>query len=186
MAKKDLQFADSPLPGALSKGERDILPKLSLRGIRLLSMQAEVSIKNNEHPTNAFIQTAANVSGPHDRDLIFVDVSLSVVAKPPSGGDDCSVMSLTADYQCIYYLVGLKHEALKSHATDIADIGVRVAWPYLRELVSSTTLKMGIPPVTLPFIGLGNEANSPIARLPAKKKRPAATKKAKKGTRKRP
>jgi preprotein translocase subunit SecB len=175
--KKAAKTAVAPLPGKLSKAEKQLLPKLHLKGIRLIGVNSVVSIRKNEHPTEASIKTSATVGGADDPSVIFVEILLDVDAKAPSGGDDCSTLKLVAHYQCIYNVAKGERDRLASFAETIADVGVRVAWPYLREFVHSLTIRMGLSPITLPLIGMDEEAAgkpAPRKKIRRSVKRPSS------------
>lgn len=77
---------------------------------------------------------------------------------------------MNAHYQCVYEIHDADIDDVTAHNIQIANTVVEVAWPYLRELCSSLTSRMGIPAFTLPMYTPAQTSSQGVKELAAPKK----------------
>jgi hypothetical protein len=152
--RKPIDIRQPVLP--LKDGEDNPLQHLTLIGVRLISVQANVDIRGEGVPDRGKIQAQVSI-GQSQQDNIHVDGRVRVLGKPKDAPDDedSSSVSIDLHYQCVYRPEGVSAESLKDQAEKLAIPGMLVMWPHFRELVMSLTGRMGIPSLILPMFAVG-------------------------------
>jgi len=119
----------------------------------------------------AKLALGVNVETQVDKDAKIVCVQPRfVVSAKYDEADDHELLRIEAQFALRYRvpsLAGLK----KSNIEAFGELnGLYNAWPYWREFVQSTTVRMGLPPLTIP-VYRPLEAPKRRAKAPARKKR---------------
>jgi hypothetical protein len=130
-----------------------VFQHLKLNSVRLVTLDAKLDIKDGKVPVHAKIQALPKCGPTADGKKMLAILEVEIVGRPEGAGDDddCSTVRIKANYQCVYEIVGVKADDIAPHAVAVANTGMLVIWPYLRELANSISTKMAIPPIVLPM-----------------------------------
>ncbi len=143
-------------------GGNRIIRAVEIGGIRLTEFEGKTLIRSPREAAEVkmSLSTAASVvrppavSGQYRNFEIAVKMDLRLVA----ADRDQVLLSIRVVFELSYRLPvseEFDEEEMKSFADRNA---VFNAWPYFREVVQTTTARMGLPPVTLPLFKLGRPA----------------------------
>ena len=126
----------------------------SLRDVRLVASTAKAAQPSRDAATTVeFAVHAALVRPDPAPDGFAVEVGIELAAH--EGDDRREVLRLTAEFRLAFGhpdLAALDEQNLRDFAESS---GLFSAWPYLREYVQSTTVRMGLPPIVIPTHRLG-------------------------------
>jgi preprotein translocase subunit SecB len=150
---------DSPEDIAAVQAARiELANKIRLAAVRLISLNTDIQLKGGTIPTRAQIVTEVSTAVSTDRHHIQVNANVRVVGRPTlesfeDPNPEESVLNLSLHYQAVY---GLKDDSdpiklVEDNGQDIAAMGIHMLWPYVRSIVQSTTLAMGLPPIMVPI-----------------------------------
>lgn len=162
-AKKKVAKAKSKKGSSRKKiSAENLFDFLSLRNVRLLSIDAKVQLVSDELPPKPTVSLEAGAGISPDNQL-HVNSSLGVAAGSPDA--DSSYFGINAIYQCVYSVEGIDPQQI-AEASEVNEAlvsnGVFVAWPYFRDLVQSTTTRMGLPPVVIPVFSTGRPVKNAV------------------------
>lgn len=150
--KKAAKKTSAPRVPRRQLSPETVFNHLRLNAVRLISVDANLFIRDGKAPVEAQIKAMPSAGATPDGKRINANVMIEVVGKPAGEtSDDCSTVKINAHYQCVYNVENAAIEDITPHGVVIANTAMLVAWPYLRELCSSLTTRMAIPPITLPM-----------------------------------
>lgn len=129
-----------------------VFDSLKLRHVRLVGLNTSVFITGSRTPDHAEITAQTGMGPTPDGKNLNINLEIKVEARPKGLKDDCSLLLVDAKYQCVFSLEGIKFDSLIPLSEPLCEVGMRVAWPYVRELVQTITARMSIPPVIMPIL----------------------------------
>jgi len=135
-----------------------IASRVSLADLRLLGCQCGQSEQTlagaplSDNLNQAInIRSSRNEAGPHGQIVLFITFRLFASDEPFEVGDQAPLL-IEATFVLIYNLL----EPIDTTETDIQTFGqmngLLNIWPYWRELVQSSTSRMGLPPIRVPLL----------------------------------
>lgn len=137
--------------------------RVRLEGITVTSSQTKLNLDIDELPDAFKLGYNFKVSGGcnNDHTMTRVMVAFKLAGRPetPEGGevDDCGpdVFQIEATFALLYEIASF--DGLNQDNVDAFGRmnGVFNAWPFWREFVHSSALRMGLPPVTVPLLTIG-------------------------------
>ena len=124
---------------------REMLDGIELHSISLKTIKASVAYENLSERMDVFLEDEAFYE--NDEDGFYVENKYILVAKNKKRKNVLKI-------ECIYLL---HFSALEEITDDFFEIYKEISlplnvWPFFRELVNSITLRMNIPPITLPLL----------------------------------
>ncbi len=144
---------------------------LNLVSIKTVYLERIVADRTAFRPQDNSRSLQVNMSGSHSVRTVSLtgfSIGAQVSVRADQGGDDEEDDQVAFSVDCIFVL-DYELKSLDSHSEYItgdndvssrlsemvklfADRNVRVnVWPYARETIHSTTLRMGVPPLVLPL-----------------------------------
>lgn len=138
-------------PGSL----KEIIGSVQLAGVKLCELTAAGNLPENG-VRNASVEIAYSARVKDRSSDRFVATATITVRMTRQGGGKKAArrgrttLSLQAAFDLLYELPKAKEfsAAALSHFANVN--GVYNAWPYWRELVQNTSVRMGLPPLVLP------------------------------------
>ena len=129
---------------------RRVIGSAELQQVRLLRGSCMTRIASpDELELELRMQAEGRVTGL-EIDEFTVEAEIDVVAVRPATDDD-PYMKVSGVFE-LHYAFPEELELSREEISAFAEInGVFNAWSYFREYVQSTTVRMGLPPVTLPL-----------------------------------
>jgi preprotein translocase subunit SecB len=143
-----------------------VFDHLKLVNVRLIGTEAKLVIRGDK-PSRYTVQFTCAVAESTTADHVHANSAVEVEGVPPEGSDSQSNALVKAEYQCVFLVEGIERSKLREHGTEIASVSAMMAWPYLRELIHSTTAKMGLSPFALPT--LQRTADGLVISMPPEK-----------------
>lgn len=132
---------------------KDAMAKLQLKVVRLVSLSSKITVKERKLPDKFEFTVSAGMGTAQSAGATFhIEVKLETLGQPKDNKGDGSQFKLEAIYQCVFKLDGLAFNDITHLADELCDAGVRIVWPYLRELTQSTASKMALPPIPMPLL----------------------------------
>lgn len=155
--------------------------RAELESILLVDTVARRKSLLGEHSAN--VTVGANVGVHEDRKLGVIQVRphFVLIARFEEGGDD-EFLRIEATFLLQYRLPSCKGLRKANIAAFGETTGLHNAWPYWREFVQATTVRMGFPVLTVPLYKplAGKAPRSSVSSQPktgpkrARKRRPAS------------
>jgi hypothetical protein len=146
---------------ALEEGMARVAERVQIRDVVLVT--AKLS-RRNARDVGGYtldIQSGARASVDQLSGLLRVRASLDFVARPRGESQESGMVEVRAAFELTYHITdlsGLEPE----HFEAFAQLnGVFNAWPFFREFLQSSVVRMGLPPFTLPVLHLGGIPLSP-------------------------
>ena len=135
-----------------------LVRSVELTNVRLVETAARARVRPEQiRPAQLIAQHNGNAVGDVDADGSFTVravLTLRVVAKE-SAADDEEFLAINVVSELTYRIpkeLTVTREALNQ----FADVnGVYNVWPYWRELVQTTSVRMGFPPLLMPLFRVG-------------------------------
>jgi len=153
--------------------------RVQIRAITLLSTTARRPPLGDKLPSNLELSIDVQSDLDKEKQEIAVRISCSLFGRHDEQKHGQPALEIRADYWLLYSVAtteGLKPENVKA----FGDLnGVYNVWPYWREYVQTTIVRMGMPPMPIPvFRPLDLKASETLRRTPVRKsKRPQIEKK---------
>jgi len=129
---------------------QNVFEHLRLVMVRLVDLNAKLDVRDSAPPSQKTKLTTSVSIGPADNQP-FLLVDGNVVIESLADDDSPSGATVSVHLQAVFGLEGAKAEELEHGADAIAASGMLVMWPHFREIVQSTTSRMGMPAVVLPM-----------------------------------
>jgi hypothetical protein len=156
LASKSISRIDSTPPPAV-KDDR-IFDHLKLIVVRLVEISAKLDIRGSEPPPESSVQTRVSLGTTDDASKLLADAVLTVASPSSDTGETLSSLKITLQLQCVYEVAGATSATIETSAERIAASSMLIMWPHFREILQSTTARMGLPPIVLPlFMGNPND-----------------------------
>ena len=129
---------------------RRLIGVVSLENIRLVEESAHTKVARHQltEGMKPHFQTSAKPDGGLSEDgrffvLAVIELTVADAPQPPA-------VTMRAKYELEYSVPG-DFKATKAELRAFAEVnGAFNAWPYFREFVQSTSLRMDLPPIILP------------------------------------
>ena len=140
-----------------------------LRQIRLVRAKLASSVRPEvaDDPLEiGFQHKSKHVDAPPN--LFRVAVSFKMTGKRP--GEDTAPVTVECDFEADYELLEgftLNPDAARAFKDGNAVFNM---WPYFREYLQSSIQRMGLPPLTAPFLRLQPKPRKPVEAPPSKTK----------------
>jgi len=133
---------------------KSLVDKLDIFAIALDSLRASLDRAEfwnangeEESSTRRRIRSEYKVT---DFDDGHLDIEATFYFRAIAEGREDALLSIDATYSAHFHP---KSPVSRKEADEFADREARlIFWPYFRQIVSDTTARMHIPPVTLPFV----------------------------------
>ena len=145
--------------------------RVQIRDVRLMNCHCEQEPAAAASKKNYGIRTSTDIQTDKDRGIIVVITQFQLEACVEEASAR-PVLTLAASFLLTYRLDrfdGLTEEGFEQFANLN---GIYNAWPYWREFIQNTVVRMGLPPLTIPVFR--------IVESPSKAKTGKKTKKKKK------
>ncbi len=135
-----------------------IVPRVRIEDIRLVNATVRSQLDQISGPLTASFGFDAITSIDQERKKLVVRASLMVSGKGASSSDAAvdEQLHIETEFVLIYAIEsfeGITGESAKAFGRLN---GIHNVWPYWREYVQSTTVRLGLPPLTLPPITGGS------------------------------
>jgi hypothetical protein len=131
----------------------EVSRRVQMLEVRLLESRAEQ--KRGDEDMGHRITLNAHVETHVDGQRLEVFPHFRLVAKRPDASPDDAFIRIEARFVIVYSLTSLDNLNADSFNAFGEGNGIYNVWPYWREFVQSTTVRMGLPPLTLPVYRVG-------------------------------
>lgn len=131
----------------------DVSQRVQMLEVRLLESRAEQN--RGDEAADHKITLNAHVETHVEGKRLEVFPHFRLVAKRPDASPDDAFIRIEARFVIIYSLTELEGLTEESFNAFGEGNGIYNVWPYWREFVQSTTVRMGLPPLTLPVYRVG-------------------------------
>jgi preprotein translocase subunit SecB len=140
----------------------EVAQRIEIESIRLLSASASQQPQVvTEKPPDIEMEVAAQAAMNPQQQKIAVRAKFTLIGRYPGQTQEPPPLLIVAEFELVYALATLEGLG-EAHFRAFGEInGVYNAWPYWREFVQSTLVRMGLPSLTIPVY------------RPTKKARPA-------------
>lgn len=130
-----------------------IANKSQIQNIVVKSGSFRREFTEKELPTHVDYRVSVENAFDKEKKTISVQISFIALAKyTPSDEDEKAPITIAADFVLSYVLDSIEGVQTE-HVDAFAGInGVYNAWPYWREYVQSTSVRLGLPALTLPLM----------------------------------
>jgi preprotein translocase subunit SecB len=161
---------------------QQLISKLALRHVRLITINSDLHIANNELPTETKIQFTSSLSHVAEDSTLRVDIEFSLHAEPKdSVVENPSFVKIEMHHQMLFSVnEDLNLKQIEQESEAIGATGALVVWPYIRELVHSISMRMGIPAFILPLYSIGPGFQKRLDGVAGTVSKPRTTRKKKK------
>ena len=200
-----------PKKKTTSKGVSSVSPKLGLAAevakrvqiedVRLIETRAAQRLRHGKLPSRMDMGVGTTTVADGDSSRIRVNIRFELCVQYDEDPAEIVPIELSALFRVTYGISSLA-ELTNEHIDAFGELnGVYNVWPYWREYVQSTILRMGLPPLVVPVFrphehlgkASGKETLTAVAetlaaikeKLAATKKKAAASKKKAVATKKR-
>jgi hypothetical protein len=134
-------------------GAARIVAAAQIGGVRLVEASARTvlrSVRDIEGEAQLFVGTGATVKGPpDDKGEFYVLAKVDARVAPAPKAEP--LISIRAAFELRYRLPEGQTATMEELEAFAEVNGVFNAWPYWREFVQSTSVRMDLPPVVLPL-----------------------------------
>lgn len=142
-----------------------LISAVQLSNIRLVEVAAKSSLRSPGEAEDVKLSVEPHAKVPSlPQDGVFYVLAsfhLQVVAN----GQDAPAVTMEATFELKYHVPADLEEVSKDELTAFAEVNaIFNAWPYWREYIQSTFVRMNLPPVVLPVFRLADHVD------PGKKK----------------
>ena len=149
MARKRVSTRAKPRRKTAAKEDASDLT-LELKLVRLVESKANLAIAGRQFPRNASVIAGVEGANPKAVENGF-ELRVRVTADITGTADDNKGSRL--EILCRYEVISIApREPTKDEVKRNAFAAAHIAWPYLREFVSSVSSRMGALPVVLPLL----------------------------------
>lgn len=138
--------------------------------ISLLETVAKHRPTEGDLPTELSFEADILTEAIRKQGIVAVRLRFLVVARKGEGSD-AETLRIQAEYLLDYRVKDLTGIRKPSVAAFGKTTGLFHAWPYWREYVQSTTVRMGLPPLTIPVLPPLAAATKRAAKPTSKRKR---------------
>lgn len=128
----------------------EVSKKVELKHIGQIEGAFKQEPKANTGPKSVDIKHPTRVEVDEDHLLLFVFVDFVLTAKLEV--DSEPVVDITTTFMLVYELTDFDGLTDDHYSQFAKTNGVFNAWPYWREYVQSTTVRMGLPTLTVPVL----------------------------------
>jgi preprotein translocase subunit SecB len=139
----------------------DVSDRVELIDIRIVKSAFNQTPEINRGRKNVDIDRKVNLQIDKEKGVLFVVINFDL--KASIDGVQSPVITIAASFLLVYRLQdfnGLTDESYRSFAEVNA---VFNAWPYWREFVQNITVRMGLPPLTMPVFRIAGTNKKEIA-----------------------
>lgn len=132
-----------------------VAEQVQILSVRLLDTSAEQKAAGADDPGK--VQTGFEVEATFDQAASRLRVlpRFTLAAVRPDGAADEWFLRIQAKFELVYDVDSSRGLSDAHYGAFAESNGVFNVWPYWREYVQSTTVRMGFPPLTLPVFRLG-------------------------------
>lgn len=158
---------------------REIIASVQLLDVRLREVAAVGSPPKGKMMMSVVVGHSARVTDKTAQGFdVAAEIAVRAVAaegrrKSAGSRRTPTMLSIRATFDLRYQLSKIA-ECSRQDLTQFANVnGVYNAWPYWRELIQSVSVRMGLPPLTLPVFRIpqpGRQTDRPKARRPRQKR----------------
>jgi hypothetical protein len=134
------------------KQARRLIAVVELEDVRLVEATAKAGVRSREEAGEIELSAIHSARAPQGirEGIFYVLTSLEVRITSADAEQKKQPLALRVEYE-LKYRVPADFKATKAEISSFAKVnGVYNAWPYFREYVQSTMLRMNLPPVILP------------------------------------
>lgn len=149
---------------------KPVSDRVQILEIRLLESRAEQKRFDEDLPKRLTQQIGIETHVDKDRSLLSVFPHFMLVVKRHEGSPEELLVRIEARFALTYTLASQENLSEENYEAFGQRNGVYNAWPYWREFVQSTTVRMGLPALTLPVYRVGISKLQQEAALPPAKK----------------
>lgn len=140
--------AQTPQPGSVDQ-YRQLVEGVELKEIVLREVEAK---RTSDKPGPWAADAKLDLNGSFDSpgDMLHARVTVKVTATQHDSGEEVAVISAT--WLVHYHLresLLVSDDLIQTFVQRNVPVNI---WPYVRELVSSLTIRMGMPPLLLPVL----------------------------------
>lgn len=164
MAESDAQH-----DAEVAKKAKPVSDRVQILEIRLLESRAEQ--KRFDEDTQRRVTQTIGIETHVDKEssLLSVFPHFMLVVKRHEGSPEELLVRIEARFALTYMLASQEDLSEENYEAFGQRNGVYNAWPYWREFVQSTTVRMGLPALTMPVYRVGISKLHQDAPLPAPK-----------------
>jgi hypothetical protein len=109
---------------------------------------------------NVDVQRRARATMDRAGGVLRVQADLTFVAREPGAAQEPNPIEVRATYE-LMYAISEQSDLTQEHFDAFAEMnGVFNAWPYFREFLNSSLVRMGLPPFTLPVLRVGTASTT--------------------------
>jgi hypothetical protein len=159
------------LPTSRKAVPAQIVPRLRLNAIRLVYSECSLRLSENA-PKQTKLSITRSFGPAADGDGFRGELALDLTSEQDR--ETSPAIVIRCKFQMVYSLAKGPQptkQQVKAEEDPIASMVGFQGWPYVREFVHSTTLKMGLPPLVLPpvIVMVGNKPRE-VKRIGLSKK----------------
>jgi hypothetical protein len=137
---------------------REVIAVVQIESIRLVKMKAETRIRSSEDVKGVTLKVRTSTSVNEQRpDGTFCVLTLVDTQLIPEGGKEKPAVTIEAGFELRYKLPSGFATSSDELSYFAKTNGVYNAWPYWRELIQNTLVRMNLPPVVLPLLRIGGQ-----------------------------
>jgi preprotein translocase subunit SecB len=145
---------------------RVVSDRVQIRDIKLLECAADQKLFDDDLPRHITTNITAEFHFDAESLRLVVYPHLLLMVKEKDASPNNYFVKIEARFAIVYALraaEGLDHEHFDAFAERN---GIYNVWPYWREFVQSMTVRMGLPPLTVPVFRVGTSKLKQDAALP--------------------
>jgi len=155
-----------PTLASLQAKVSELVDQMKLADLRLVRGHCEVMWPLDKKLSSELVQSAGvqatAIKGPNSLPLILARLAFSIVGKTTEGTE---ALKVEAVFGLTYAVKWNKEPSEEDIGIFSQAVGVNNAWPYWREFVQSSTVRMGMPPLIVPLLRL-DEMSFALAQTP--------------------
>jgi len=161
--------SDAQSEAELAEKARPVSDRVQILEIRLLESRAEQKRSDEDLPKRMTQTIGVESHLDAKRSQLEVFPHFMLVVKRQAGSPEDLFVRIEARFALTYAITSQENLTEDNYEAFAQRNGVYNAWPYWREFVQSTTVRMGLPPLTLPVYRVGVSKLHQDTALPAPK-----------------
>ena len=127
-----------------------VADRVVIRDVRLVRSSCELKPYDKTMPLAVEFDSNVTTELDEKNDFVLVFPSFSMTARPAGASKDVVAVNVSATFLLAYHAENREHLS-EAHFHRFGEInGVYNAWPYWREFVQNTIVRMGLPPLVIP------------------------------------